>query len=52
MGDMHEGYEVGWEELDPDSSGDSTEGSNHGAMTGANVWPNQLPEFREAILKY
>jgi isopenicillin N synthase-like dioxygenase len=50
MGDMHEGYEVGWEELDP-KSGQSS-GSNDGAMTGANVWPDQLPEFRGAILRY
>ena len=50
MGDMHEGYEVGWEELDT-TSNDSTR-SNDGAMAGANVWPEELPGFREAILKY
>ena len=50
MGDMHEGYEVGWETLDPTSN--DPKGSNHGVMAGANVWPNELPEFREAVLKY
>lgn len=50
MGDMHEGFEVGWEELNPKSK--DPKRSNDGAMAGANVWPNELPEFREAILKY
>jgi isopenicillin N synthase-like dioxygenase len=50
MGDMHEGYEVGWEALDPKPN--DSERSNDGAMAGANVWPSELPEFREAILKY
>ena len=50
MGDMHEGYEVGWETLDPTSN--DPKGSNHGVMAGANVWHNELPEFREAVLKY
>ena len=50
MGDMHEGYEIGWETLD--STSDDSKISNHGAMAGANVWPSELPEFREAVLKY
>jgi len=50
MGDMHEGYEVGWEPLDPIS--DNSKVSNHDVMAGANVWPNELPGFREAVLKY
>ena len=50
MGDMHEGFEIGWEGLDPKSN--DSKRSNDGAMTGANVWPSELPEFREAILKY
>ena len=50
MGDMQEGYSIGWEELDPKSN-DSNR-SNDGAMAGANVWPTELPDFREAILKY
>ncbi|KAF9649776.1 Clavaminate synthase-like protein [Thelephora ganbajun] len=50
MGDMHEGYEVGWEELD--KKPDDSKRSNDGTMAGANVWPDELPGFREAILKY
>lgn len=50
MGDMHEGYEIGWEELVPKS--DDSKRSNDGAMTGANVWPDELPNFREAVLGY
>lgn len=50
LGDMHEGYEMGWEELDPGSNDSNKSGD--GAMAGANVWPSQLPEFREAVLKY
>lgn len=50
-GDLQEGFEFGWEELDaapkfhPDESG---------PMAGANVWPSELelPGFREAVLKY
>ena len=48
---MHEGYEVGWEELNPKFE-DSKNLADNGAMAGANVWPDQLPSFREAVLKY
>lgn len=47
---MHEGFEVGWEEQDPKFDDDKRSGD--GAMAGANVWPSELPEFREAVLKY
>lgn len=50
MGDMHEGYEIGWEELDPKS--EDRKSANEGVMAGANVWPDELPGFREAILEY
>ena len=50
MGDMHEGYEVGWEEINPKP--DDSRETNDGVMAGANVWPDELPEFREAVLKY
>jgi isopenicillin N synthase-like dioxygenase len=50
MGDMHEGYEVGWEELNPES--DDSKRVNDGAMAGSNVWPDELPGFREAVLRY
>ena len=50
MGDLHEGYEVGWEELNPKP--DDPKEPNHGVMTGANVWPEEPSVFREAILEY
>ena len=50
MGDMHEGYGVGWEELD--SKSDDSKRSNDGALAAANVWPTELPDFRESVLKY
>ncbi|CAL1713622.1 unnamed protein product [Somion occarium] len=45
-GDLHEGFDIGWEEM----SGSSR--SDDGAMTGDNVWPEKLPGFREAVLDY
>jgi hypothetical protein len=45
MGDMHEGYEVGWEALDPKSN--DSERSNDGAMAGANVWPMSSLSFEK-----
>lgn len=47
---MHEGYEVGWEEINPKP--DDSRETNDGVMAGANIWPDELPEFREAVLKY
>lgn len=49
-GDMHEGFEFGWEEMRPKENDEKR--SNDGAMAGGNVWPSDLPEFREAILTY
>lgn len=45
-GDLHEGFDMGWEDL----SGVSR--SDDGAMTGENVWPADLPGFRDAVLQY
>ncbi|KAJ7480549.1 hypothetical protein FB451DRAFT_1237868 [Mycena latifolia] len=44
-GDLQEGFEFGFEA--PDGAGQD---DMHGL--GANVWPAQLPEFREAALEY
>ncbi|OJT13003.1 hypothetical protein TRAPUB_10480 [Trametes pubescens] len=49
-GDLHEGFEFGWEELDPRAADDKR--ANDGAMAGANVWPSELPGFRESVLSY
>ncbi|KAI0793028.1 Clavaminate synthase-like protein [Irpex lacteus] len=47
-GDLHEGFDLGWEELDGSVRDDD------GAMTGGNVWPDptSLPGFREDVLEY
>lgn len=47
---MHEGFELGWEELVPPAFDEKR--SNDGAMAGANVWPVDLPQFREDLLAY
>ena len=48
---MHEGFEFAWEELDPSKSNDESR-EHDGAMAGANVWPQDAPGFREAVLGY
>ncbi|GJE97659.1 2OG-Fe(II) oxygenase [Phanerochaete sordida] len=47
-GDLHEGFDIGWE----DSSGSAR--ADDGAMSGANLWPDEqeLPGFREAVMQY
>ncbi|KAJ3547128.1 hypothetical protein NM688_g5435 [Phlebia brevispora] len=45
-GDLHEGFDIGWEDLAGISRSDD------GVMTGDNVWPEALPGFREAVLQY
>lgn len=45
-GDLHEGFDIGWEEM----SGSTR--MNDGAMSGQNVWPEELPGFREVVLEY
>ena len=45
-GDLHEGFDIGWEDFAGGSRADD------GAMTGGNVWPTGLPGFREAVLEY
>ena len=49
-GDMHEGFEFGWEEMQPKEFDEKR--ANDGAMAGANIWPNDLPGFREDVLAY
>ena len=44
-GDLHEGFDLGWESPSGVSRADD------GAMTGQNVWPEELPDFREDVLK-
>ncbi|GBE85312.1 2-oxoglutarate-Fe(II) type oxidoreductase [Sparassis crispa] len=49
-GDMHEGFEFGWEELEVKTNDEKR--AHDGAMAGANVWPKDLPNFRGAVLQY
>ncbi|KAG8907719.1 hypothetical protein FRB99_002515 [Tulasnella sp. 403] len=45
-GDLHEGFDMGWE--DPQTG--STDWT--GDMGGDNVWPSDIPGFREELLRY
>ncbi|OCH87338.1 Clavaminate synthase-like protein [Obba rivulosa] len=49
-GDMHEGFEFGWEELEAKAQDEKR--ANDGVMSGSNIWPGNLPGFREAVLTY
>ena len=50
-GDMHEGFEFGWEPLSDAHGVLDAHRPNDGAMAGANVWPD-VPGFRETLLRY
>jgi len=51
LGDLHEGFDIGWEpKIDSDLSGVSRQ--DDGAMAGENVWPKDLPGFKETVLEY
>ena len=43
-GDMHEAFDIGCEI----PSG----GGNNGQMTGENVWPKEIPEFKGIVTDY
>ncbi|OSC98036.1 Clavaminate synthase-like protein [Trametes coccinea BRFM310] len=49
-GDLHEGFEFGWEELQARACDEKR--ANDGVMAGANVWPTDVPGFRESTLGY
>ena len=48
QGDLHEGFELGWESPIKDVSSDVQ------VKAGANVWPpeEQVPKFRQTVLDY
>ena len=50
-GDLHESFDIGFEDIDP-SKPTRAKSSSESAMSGANVWPSQIPEFRGALLNY
>jgi len=49
LGDVHEGFDLGWE---PEFPSNDTTQNMQGAMSGPNVWPDELPGFKAAILAY
>lgn len=51
-GDLHEGFEFGWEDLDSRATDERR--AHDGAMAGANVWPSpsDVLGFRESVLGY
>jgi len=50
LGDLHEGFDMGWEPKPGDTNGAVKR--EDGVMTGENVWPENLPGFRETALDY
>ncbi|KAK1227333.1 hypothetical protein PQX77_009655 [Marasmius sp. AFHP31] len=51
-GDLHESFDLGWEELASHTQNAPKTGSrDDGAMSGSNVWP-ELAGFRETVLTY
>ena len=51
-GDMHEGFELGWEDLDAFRAAIDPKRAKDGVMAGANVWLQEMLGFREAVLEY
>lgn len=53
-GDLHEGFEFGWENPITDKDNEEDEVDPSGVMAGANVWPSEadVPGFREKVLRY
>ncbi|KAH9968370.1 Clavaminate synthase-like protein [Lactifluus volemus] len=50
-GDLHEGFDMGWEEL---GTGATRFPEEDGSMAGENIWPKEahLPDFRRTVLEY
>ncbi|KJA17467.1 hypothetical protein HYPSUDRAFT_146474 [Hypholoma sublateritium FD-334 SS-4] len=44
LGDMHEAFDIGCEI--------PSEGEHNGQMAGGNVWPPEIPEFKEIVTDY
>lgn len=49
QGDLHEGFDLGWEQ---ENSSDSKLMGDDEPMSGSNVWPDELPGFKESVLAY
>ncbi|KAJ4482524.1 Clavaminate synthase-like protein [Lentinula aciculospora] len=51
-GDLHEGFDIGWEGHQPPRSiGQDILSRNDGGMSGTNIWPD-LPGFKDPVLSY
>ncbi|KAG8845452.1 hypothetical protein FRB96_002508 [Tulasnella sp. 330] len=52
-GDLHEGFDMGWEDPSGTRTDCASENDNGTrAMQGGNVWPTDLPGFKEPVLEY
>ncbi|KAI6107666.1 hypothetical protein EDD16DRAFT_1694922 [Pisolithus croceorrhizus] len=49
-GDLYEGFVIGWEELVPKDVDE--EKADKSALVFPNLWPSELPGFREAFIDY
>jgi isopenicillin N synthase-like dioxygenase len=47
-GDLHEGFDLGWEPAEELLQSVREDG----VMTGQNVWPEGLPGFKSSVLAY
>jgi isopenicillin N synthase-like dioxygenase len=53
LGDLHEGFDMGWEpKIDNATAVDGSSLPRDGVMDGENVWPSDLPGFKETTLEY
>jgi isopenicillin N synthase-like dioxygenase len=51
-GDLHEGFDMGYEPRKPSGPASQTPTASNSVMSGENVWPEGLPGFRDAVLEY
>ncbi|KAJ2929099.1 hypothetical protein H1R20_g7993, partial [Candolleomyces eurysporus] len=51
-GDLHEGFDMGYEPKKLSDTASQTPNASNSAMSGENVWPAGLPGFRDAVLEY
>ncbi|KAJ2922434.1 hypothetical protein H1R20_g14659, partial [Candolleomyces eurysporus] len=51
-GDLHEGFDMGYEPKKPSDTASQTPNASNSVMSGENVWPEGLPGFRDAVLEY
>ncbi|TFK40456.1 hypothetical protein BDQ12DRAFT_679443 [Crucibulum laeve] len=50
QGDLHEGFDIGWEPQE--ASVEENAPIDNSPMNGGNVWPKDLPGFKEPVLAY